>query len=91
MHDLSKLTFLSDEGLASPTMGTFVLELTAPLGDLSPYEGRRTLEKGILLAKERLRAELLRGALDTLEHLPKATPARELPSNVVSLFGRLAQ
>lgn len=91
MHDLSKLTFLSDEGLESAHIGAFVLELTAPLGDLSPYRGRATLEQGLTLAKERLRAELLKGANEALVQLPERMPRRGLPDNVVSLFGRRAQ
>lgn len=91
MHDLSKLTFLSDEGLDSPHIGAFVLELTAPLGDLSPYRGRATIEEGLTRSKERLRKELLKGANDALVNLPARMPRRGLPDNVVSLFGRRAQ
>lgn len=69
------------------------MELTAPLGDIGPYDGRTTIERGIVLAKERLRAELLQGASEALVHLPEISPRakREAHNNVVSLFGRRAQ
>lgn len=93
LRDLSRLTFLSEGSLASPHMEAFVLDLTAPLGDLSPYEGRVTVERGITLAKERLRAELLQEASEALVHLPSISEKQKIQAhnNVVSLFGRRAQ
>lgn len=90
LRDLSRLTFLSEESLQSPHMEAFIMELTAPLGDLAPYEGRPTVERGIALAKERLRAELLQGASEALVHLPVASPRKQMEAqnNVINLFER---
>ena len=91
LRDLSRLTLLSEDCLASPHMGALVLEMTAPLGELAPYQGRATIERGIELAKCRLRKELLSGVNQALVRLPLTgtdPQYQQAHSNVVDLFAR---